>query len=262
MLGRALKDSTAKRRALAAGAGLSSVDGESGGLKQVFRFFADLGLGIILIPPSCPPRDVARERLLAGSGVLVLAHSVEIYHDCPAGGDQVIRGFHIPMGKSVLTHPHQIPDHRAKHLIDLLWIRVVAQVVCPDGIVSMFVDEPGSPTQTPSGLLHPSHRQRGHNADSGELLRRPEAVLRAGSGDCQPESVQGACAVVTLDDVACAVERRRGQSRFDILLDDLCPRLFKTCVGMGQQIFKQGRGVSGDQCAPKSLVLPRFDIVP
>lgn len=247
---------------MVAGGWAASVAGESGGLKQGFGFIADPGLGVILIPPSGPPRDVARERLLAGYGVLVLAHSVEIYHDCPAGGDQVIRGFHIPMGKSVLTHPHQIPDHRAKHLIDLLWIRVVAQVVCPDGIVSMFVDEPGPPTQTPAGLLHPSHGQRGHNADSGELARRPEAVLRAGSGDCQPESVQGACAVVTLDDVACAVERRRGQSRFDILLDDLCPRLFKTCVGMGQQIFKQGRGVSGDQCAPKSLVLPRFDIVP
>ena len=194
--------------------------------------------------------------------MLLWAHSVEVYHDCPAGGDQVIRGFHIPMGKSVLAHPHQIPDHCAKHLIDLLWIRFVAKVVCPDGIVSVFVDEPGPPTQTPAGLLHPSHRQRGHNADSGELLRRPETMLRAGGGDRQPESVQRARAVVTFDDVACSVERRRSQGRFEIFLDDLCPRFLKTCVGMGQQIFKQGRGVSGDQCALKSLVLPRFDIVP
>ena len=194
--------------------------------------------------------------------MLVLAHSVEIYYYRPAGGDQVIRGFHISMGKSVLAHPHQIPDHRAKQLIALLWIRFIAQVVCPDGIVGMFVDEPGSPTQTPAALLHPRYRQRGHNADSGELLRRPETMLRAGGGERQPESVQGVFAVVTLDDIACAAERRRGQSRFDILLDDLGPRLFKNCVGMGQQIFKQGRGVSGDQCAPKCLVLPRFDIVP
>lgn len=240
MLGRALKDSTAKRRALAAGAGLSSVDGESGGLKQVFRFFADPGLGIILIPPSCPPRDVARERLLAGPGVLVLAHSVEIYHYRPGGDDQVIRGFHIPVGESVLTHLHQILDHRAKQLIDLLWIRFIAQVVCPDSIASMFVDEPGPPTQTTVALLRPRHRQRGHNADSGELLRRPETVLRAGGGDRQPESVQGARAVVTLYDVACPVERRRGQGRFDIFLDELCAGFLKTCVGMGQQIFKQG----------------------
>ena len=104
----------------------------------------------------------------------------------------------------------------------------------------MFVDEPGPPTQTTVALLRPRHRQRGHNADSGELLRRPETVLRAGGGDRQPESVQGARAVVTLYDVACPVERRRGQGRFDILLDDLCARLLKTCVGMGQQIFKQG----------------------
>ena len=124
----------------------------------------------------------------------------------------------------------------------------------------MFVDEPGSPTQTTAGLLHPRHRQRGHNADSGELLRCPETVPRAGGGDRQPQSVQGARAVVTLDDVAGSVERRRGQGRFDIFLDDLCTGFLKTCVGIGQQSFKQGRRVSGDQFALKSLVLPRFDI--
>ena len=140
----------------------------------------------------------------------------------------------------MLTHLHQILDHRAKQLIDLLWIRFIAQVVCPDGIASMFVDEPGPPTQTTVALLRPRHRQRGHNADSGELLRRPETVLRAGGGDRQPESVQGARAVVTLYDVACPVERRRSQGRFDIFLDELCAGFLKTCVGMGQQIFKQG----------------------
>jgi hypothetical protein len=52
--------------------------------------------------------------------------------------------------------------------------------------------------------------------------------------------MQGMCAVVTLDDEARAIERRGGQSCFDVAFDDLRTGFFKTCVRMCQEIFKQG----------------------
>jgi len=116
----------------------------------------------------------------------------------------------------VLAHPHQIFDHRAEHLLDLLGIRPIVQGIRPDAVASVLIDKPGPCSQSARNLLDPGDGRCGDDADPSDLPRGPETVFCTGLGDGEPKPVPEILAVVALDYETGAIKGGAGERRLDI----------------------------------------------